>query len=147
MTRFHAASPADTAKFATSFAERLRAGDVVALRGGMGVGKTTFVREVARCFGVEDEVSRPTFSIVNVYRSTPPICHFDLYRISYADELDDTGYYEYLDSKSCILFIEWSEKITDELPPDTIYIDIERISDNERMFTINGGERFVNIGG
>ncbi len=113
----------------------------------MGVGKTTFMRAVGEYFGVADEVASPTFSIVNVYFSTPPICHFDLYRIASCDELDSTGYYDYLDSKNYIMFIEWSENISCELPSNTIYFDIKTISDTERTFTINGGERFASLVG
>ena len=129
------ASPAETQAFADALAAKLPGGTYLAFRGGLGVGKTTFCHGLARGLGCVDEVSSPTFSIVNYYRGPRPLAHFDMYRISSRDDLETTGYFDYLEA-GAILAVEWSENIAAALPPDTVYVTIQRIDDTTRRIWI-----------
>ena len=133
---FLSRSVEETERFAASFAARLRPGDVVALYGGLGMGKTAFVRGLAAGLHTTSEVSSPTFALVHEYEADIPICHFDMYRIRSEDDLYSTGFFDYLDS-GCILVIEWSENIEDDLPQDAWKIRLERgETENERRLMI-----------
>ena len=89
-------SAAETEKFARELAASLKPDDVLAFYGGLGMGKTTFVRGLALGLGSLDEVSSPTFSLVHEYRSTPKLYHFDMYRVTSFDDLYSTGFFDYL---------------------------------------------------
>ena len=86
-------SAAETEKFAQELAGKLKGNDVLAFFGGLGMGKTTFVRGLARGLGSSDEVSSPTFALVHEYRSTPKLYHFDMYRVASFDDLYSTGFF------------------------------------------------------
>ena len=93
MIRFLSRSTRETEEFAAAFAEKLRPGDVIACRGGMGAGKTAFARGLARGLGLTDEVSSPTFALVHEYtHGNISLYHFDMYRVSGFDELYSTGF-------------------------------------------------------
>lgn len=124
-------SPAQTEEAGAALARELRAGDVVALFGGMGMGKTAFVRGMAAGLGLVAEVSSPTFALVQEYGGNPPLVHFDMYRISGWDDLYATGFFEYLDA-GAILVVEWSEHIENALPPEAIRIRFTRRGETER---------------
>lgn len=111
---------------------------IVLLRGGMGAGKTTLVRAIAECAGSSDNVTSPTFAIVNQYLTPNDevIYHFDMYRIDKIEEALDFGVEEYLSSGD-LCFIEWPEKIEELLPEDAMVVTIEAPSPTERIFTIN----------
>ena len=132
-------------EFAESIGKLLRAGDVIAYKGGLGAGKTTFTRGLAVGLGLEDCVTSPTFALVNEYHGRINLYHFDMYRISNTDELEFTGFYDY-PLEDSVFAIEWSENIEKALPSGTIYISIERIDDEIREITIKGDERFADIG-
>lgn len=138
-------SAEETIEYAKKIGSLLKGGDIIAYKGGLGVGKTTFTRGLAVGMGLPDDVISPTFTLVNEYRGKFSLYHFDMYRIMDCDELETTGFYDYM-SDDNVLAIEWSENITDALPKNTIYINIARIDDNTREIVINGGERFENIG-
>lgn len=138
-------SPEETIAFARKIGALLHKGDVIAYRGGLGAGKTTFTRGLAIGAGLEDEVTSPTFALINEYRGAVTIYHFDMYRIGSMADLETTGFFDY-PSEESIFAIEWSENIEDALPDNTIYIDIRRIDDNIREITIQGDERFAGIG-
>ena len=138
-------SPEETIAFAEKVGRKLSGGDVIAYRGGLGAGKTTFTRGLAIGMGLPDEVSSPTFSLVNEYRGELTLYHFDMYRILNEEALETTGFYDYMDDSS-VIAVEWSENIEGCLPDNTIYIDIERISDNVRRITVKGDERFADLG-
>ncbi len=134
-------SAAETEKFARELAASLKPDDVLAFYGGLGMGKTTFVRGLAQGLGSLDEVSSPTFSLVHEYRSTPKLYHFDMYRVTSFDDLYSTGFFDYLET-GAILAIEWSENIEDALPDRTIRVTFERLEEEKRRITLEGGGRF-----
>lgn len=138
-------SPEETIAFAQKIGSLLKGGDIIAYKGGLGVGKTTFTRGLAVGMGLPDEVISPTFTLVNEYSGDITLYHFDMYRIMNSDDLETTGFYDYM-SDDNVLVIEWSENILDALPESTIYIELKRIDDDTREIVINGGKRFENIG-
>ncbi len=131
-------SPAETEAFAAELAQKLPRGTVLAFRGGLGAGKTTFTRGLARGLGSESEVSSPTFALVHEYESNPPLYHFDMYRISTMDDLYSTGFFDYLENGG-ILAIEWSENIEAALPEDTVYVTIRQDGPETRTILVEGG--------
>lgn len=139
MNKFISKSTTQTEKFAFDFAKTLKPHDVIAFIGGMGAGKTAFVRGLAKGINVTDEVSSPTFALVHEYHGDIPLYHFDMYRISDLDDLYSIGFFDYLDLDA-ILAIEWSENITDFLPQNTIFIKINKLNDDEREFIITHKE-------
>ena len=122
---------------AEALLERLEGRTVVALRGEMGAGKTTLIRAVAEVLGVEDQVTSPTFALVNQYAGGEGqrLFHFDFYRIEDEREAFDLGYEEYFYSGD-LCFVEWPEKIEPLLPEDTMVVKIEILGDTERRFVI-----------
>lgn len=139
-------SPEDTIKLGEKIGSLLKSGDVIAYSGGLGAGKTTITRGISIGLGLGDEVISPTFSLVNEYTgNNTRLYHFDMYRITSPDDLETTGFYDYLEDGG-ILAIEWSENIESELPENTIRINIDRIDDNTRKITIDGDDRFADIG-
>jgi len=138
-------SPEETIEFAKKIGSLLKAGDIVAYIGGLGAGKTTFTRGLAVGMGLADEVTSPTFALVNEYRGKINLYHFDMYRILSSDDLETTGFYDYMNGEN-VLAVEWSENISDALPDNTIYIKINRIDENSREIEIDGGERFADFG-
>ena len=101
----------------------------VAMRGEMGVGKTAFVRGFSSAFGIVG-VKSPTYTVVNEYRGSHRVFHFDMYRIESEDDLISIGYDDYISADGfCIA--EWSENIEDFLPEDVITVTVERLPENE----------------
>lgn len=137
-------SAAETIEVGKKIGSLLRGGDIIAFKGGMGAGKTTITHGIAIGMGLRDEVSSPTFALVNEYIGEDiSLCHFDMYRIS-ADELESIGFYDYL-TEDRVIAIEWSENVAEELPKGIITIEIERIGEDERKITVIGDERFDHI--
>ena len=113
---YHCRSTADTAAAAREIAGLLKGTETIAYFGNLGAGTTTFTRFLCEAFGVEDEVTSPTFAMVHEYHGPFPIYHFDMYRVDGPDRLYSTGYYDYL---GCgLMLIEWSENMESELPAD-----------------------------
>lgn len=128
-------SLADINEAAKTFVENMGDGKVFAFYGKMGAGKTTFVKAVCECLGVEDVITSPTFAIVNEYTSATTgeaIYHFDFYRIKKLDEVYDMGYEDYFYSGS-LCFLEWPELIEDLLPEDATKVTIEETADGARV--------------
>ena len=114
---------------------------VFAFYGDMGAGKTTFIKAVCDELGVAEQVTSPTFAIVNVYECSAPsgfstIYHFDFYRIKRIEEAYDMGCEEYFYSR-CLCFIEWPELVEDLLPENTVRVDIAQQPDGRRLITIS----------
>ncbi|MBR5819457.1 MAG: tRNA (adenosine(37)-N6)-threonylcarbamoyltransferase complex ATPase subunit type 1 TsaE [Alistipes sp.] len=122
-------------KVAEAVIESLDGRTVVALDAPMGAGKTTLVSRIAEYLGSEDDVTSPTFAIVNQYEGSRTIYHFDMYRIDKIEEALDFGSEEYLSSGELCL-VEWPEKIEALLPEDTMVVKIEVLSDTARRFII-----------
>ena len=111
------------------FAMNLEKGDFVAMRGDLGVGKTAFIRGMAKCLAPKARVQSPTYQIVNEYRGAEfPFYHFDMYRIDDEDSLTSTGYFDYIENGVCA--VEWSEKIEDFLPEEYYVVTILKRTDN-----------------
>ena len=143
-TEFVTHSAAETIEVGKIIGSRLRGGDIIAFKGGLGAGKTTITHGIALGMGLRDDVSSPTFAIVNEYIGDKlSLCHFDMYRIS-ADELERIGFYDYL-TNDRVLAIEWSENIADELPDGIITIEILRTGEDDRRIIVTGDERFDDI--
>ena len=137
MKTIRLASQEELPQVARAVIEQLGTRTVVALRGGMGAGKTTLIREIAAQLGATDTVTSPTFAIVNQYRGSDDrrICHFDFYRIDDIREAYDFGYEEYFYSGDLCL-VEWPEKIEPLLPDDVMEVRITVDSETGRTFEI-----------
>ena len=139
-------SPEETIAFAEKIGKLLRGGDIVAYRGGLGAGKTTFTRGLAVGMGLPDELSSPTFALVNEYRGKElTLYHFDMYRILNAESLETTGFYDYI-SEDAVIVCEWSENIADCLPENVITVTLEAVGENVRKITVEGDDRFDTAG-
>ncbi len=134
---FETHTAAETEQLGARLARALDGGGVVAMFGGLGMGKTAFTRGMAVGRGIDAEVSSPTFALVQDYGGTPPLVHFDMYRIDTWEDLYATGFFEYIDM-GAILAVEWSEQIEGALPDDAIRVTFERLSDTDRRITIEG---------
>ena len=133
-------SPEETEHIGEMLGRRLRPGTVVAYRGGLGMGKTAFTRGLARGLGCAGRVTSPTFTIVNEYDGATPLFHFDMYRLGSSDELFDIGWEDYL-TRGGVCAVEWSERVDDAMPADTLWVDTARGTDeSDRIITITGGE-------
>ena len=145
MIRVMTNSPEETIRFAEKIGKLLHGGDTVAYRGGLGAGKTTFTRGLAVGMGLPDEVSSPTFALVNEYRGkNVTMYHFDMYRIMNAEALETTGFYDYM-SEDSVIVCEWTENIEGCLPKNAVNITIEYLGDDAREITVEGDERFDNF--
>lgn len=131
-------SLSDLTQVAQQIIDHLSERPVVAFFGAMGAGKTTLIREIAEQMSVDDNVTSPTFAIVNQYQTQDrqTIYHFDFYRINRLEEAYDMGYEEYFYSGDVCL-IEWPEKVAELLPDNTLKITIEIIDETSRRITIS----------
>ena len=116
-------STAETESLGESLAARLKGGEVLALFGPMGMGKTAFTRGLARGLGVQGGVSSPTFALVHEHAGKIPLYHFDMFRVTSWDDLYSTGFFDYLESDG-VLVIEWSENIEGALPENAVRITV-----------------------
>ena len=127
MNTYISKSEADTISFAKKFASKLKKDDIIILDGELGSGKTKFTEGILEYFDLQNEISSPTFTIVNEYNATNfPIYHFDVYRLEDEDEFLAIGGEEYFEKGICI--IEWGELIENLLPKE--YIKISFLKDN-----------------
>ena len=139
MSEFITHSREETVSLAEKFSKTLKKGDVVAFFGDLGAGKTAFVSGISKGLGCAEAYS-PTFAIVNDYGGETPLIHFDMYRISTWEDLETTGYFDYLNAGS-IICVEWSENIINALPEKYIRIDISKLdNENDRRIIITGAE-------
>ena len=122
---------------AAEFLEAIGDNTIIAFRGHLGAGKTTFIKALCDRLGVEDNVCSPTFTIVNEYMaaSGEPVYHFDFYRIDSRREAEDLGLEEYFYS-GFLCLMEWPEKIEDLLPEETVEVRIEPIDETTRRITV-----------
>ena len=139
MAEFISHSQLETEEVGRKLAEKLPGGSVVAMYGDLGAGKTAFVRGMAKGMGLSCRVSSPTFTIVNEYLGERELIHFDMYRLSSADELFDIGWEDYL-SRGAVCAVEWSENVQDAFFGDEVVVRIEKLNDTDRKITIEGVE-------
>jgi tRNA threonylcarbamoyladenosine biosynthesis protein TsaE len=132
-----AVASADATKMlAVSFAEQINSTKTVVLNGELGSGKTFFVKQTCNAWGIRN-VSSPSFAIVNNYRNSKPVYHFDFYRIKNISELFDIGFNDYLNDNEAVIFIEWGNLVPEVLPKERIEINIEILGDTKRFFRFN----------
>ena len=137
-------SPAETEAVGAALSKILHPGAILAYRGDLGAGKTAFTRGLARGLGVSDPVTSPTYTIVNEYLGGRlPLFHFDMYRLHSSDDLWDIGWEDYLD-RGGICAVEWSENVADAME-DAIIITIEKLGDETRRITVEGGENLADL--
>ncbi|MDR1507762.1 MAG: tRNA (adenosine(37)-N6)-threonylcarbamoyltransferase complex ATPase subunit type 1 TsaE [Treponema sp.] len=117
-------SARETILLGEEFGKSLAAGNVVALSGGLGAGKTCFTKGIAAALGITEEVTSPTYTIVCEYEGFIPLRHIDAYRLSGEEDFCLMGGEE-LVSGNCVVVVEWPEKIAGLLPENTIFVDIE----------------------
>jgi len=133
-------SPAETVRIGRILGEGLKAGDVVALTGELGSGKTCLTQGIACGLGVPENyaVTSPTFTLINEYPGREAaLYHVDLYRLQGAADLADTGYEEYL-SGGGVMVIEWAEKVLEAVPVDALFVVMTYLEENVRKIEISG---------
>ena len=134
-------SPEETEAIGRKIAAKLLPGDIIAYYGDLGAGKTAFTRGLAAGLGVTEQVTSPTYTIVNEYLSgRMPLFHFDMYRLDSADDLFDIGWEDYL-ARGGVCAVEWSEQVADALPEGTVYVTLTRHPEHDgwRSITVEGG--------
>ncbi len=138
-------SPEETEAIGKRLGEMLTPGAVIAYQGDLGAGKTAFTRGVALGLGAKEPVTSPTYTIVNEYLSGKyPLFHFDMYRLASSDDLFDIGWEDYLE-RGGICAVEWSENVADAME-NAIVVTIEKLGEDTRRITIEGGENLADTG-
>ena len=133
-------SPEDTEALGERLGKILTPGTILAYRGDLGAGKTAFTRGLARGLGCTQQVTSPTYTIVNEYLGGRlPLFHFDMYRLRSSDDLFDIGWDDYLDRKG-ICAVEWSENVADAME-DPVTVTIEKMDENSRRITVERSEQ------
>lgn len=131
----------DTKKFGIELAGKLKPGDIIALIGDLGTGKTTLTKSIAEGLGITRMITSPTFTIVQEYtEGRLPLYHFDVYRINDLEEMYELGYEEYFFGQG-VCVVEWADQITELIPEDSIFIRIEYgENEDERIYEIENYE-------
>jgi tRNA threonylcarbamoyladenosine biosynthesis protein TsaE len=133
-------SVAETKQIASKFVKKLHGGEVIALYGDLGSGKTTFTQGIAGELGIKRHINSPTFILLRTYDvvSHPKIkrlYHLDLYRTQTAQDIEGLGLYEIMEEKDAIIVIEWPEKIGNKIPDQSIMIRFDYVDENKRKIT------------
>ena len=130
-------SPEETERLGEALAALLQSGDIIAYRGDLGAGKTAFTRGLARGLGCREQVTSPTYTIVNEYLSGRlPLFHFDMYRLASSDELWSIGWEDYLD-RGGVCAVEWSENVDDAME-NALWVTVESLGGDDRRITLEG---------
>ncbi|GGA41308.1 tRNA (adenosine(37)-N6)-threonylcarbamoyltransferase complex ATPase subunit type 1 TsaE [Psychrobacillus lasiicapitis] len=136
-------SEQETEKLAYQLADKLEPSDVLTLEGDLGAGKTTFTKSIAKGLGITRTVNSPTFTILKQYEGRVPLNHLDVYRLADSDE--DLGWDE-LFYGDAVSIIEWAHLIKEDLPPERLAIQIQRLEDDKRKFTFTPiGQRYERL--
>ena len=137
-------SPQETFLRGADVGRSARPGDIYALEGDLGAGKTVFTQGIAEGLGIKDPVNSPTFTILQVYEGGRlPLYHFDAYRLEDPEELAETGYEEYFYGEG-VTVIEWASRVEECLPPDCVHITINRddsSGDSTRLITFSDSRK------
>ena len=137
-------SPAETEAIGSALGKIIPAGTVIAYRGDLGAGKTAFPRGLARGLGCRELVTSPTYTIVNEYLGGRlPLFHFVMYRLRSSDDLWDIGWEDYLD-RNGVCAVEWSENVDDAME-GAVYITIEKLGEESRRITVEGGDFLADL--
>ena len=137
-------SPAETEAIGSALGKIINPGTVIAYRGDLGAGKTAFTRGLAKGLGCSEIVTSPTYTIVNEYLGGRiPLFHFDMYRLRSSDDLFDIGWDDYLD-RGGVCAVEWSENVDDAME-EAIYITMEKLGEDSRRITIEGGSVLADL--
>ncbi len=140
MQQFLCKSEEETEALGERLGRSSKPGEVYALEGDLGAGKTAFTRGFARGAGYIGRVTSPTFAIVGEYLGGRlPVFHFDLYRLGSSDELFDIGWEEYL-SRGGVCVVEWAQRCADAFDGDTVWVRFEKLGDEERRITLGCDE-------
>jgi tRNA threonylcarbamoyladenosine biosynthesis protein TsaE len=139
LTELVSSAPEETQALGERLARRLSPGAVVALRGGLGSGKTCLTKGIACGLGVRETVTSPTYTIISEYSGDLPLYHIDAYRLAGDDDFESTGAPELLGGNG-VAVIEWSERIPRSLPEGAITVTIEITGPQERVIHISGLE-------
>ncbi len=137
-------------RLASKVAESLENGGILGLIGNLGTGKTTFTKRICKYFGITENVKSPTFTYVIEYTSgRRPVYHFDVYRIMNPGEIYEIGFEDYIGEESSIVIVEWADNIIDEMPENTVYVEIEHNGEDTRRISIyklkNGEKEYVDL--
>lgn len=143
-------SPEETMDFAQNFTQGLKGGEVLALTGDFGSGKTTFLKGLAEGLGIKEVITSPTFVILKEYRILRPMIHLggvskrlgkfvhiDAYRAETIDDIKSVGIEDFLGRSDVVMAIEWAEKIREILPKNTIYINFKHLDEHKREISLN----------
>ena len=137
-------SPLETERVGEALAKILTPGAIIAYTGDLGAGKTAFTRGLARGLGCTEQVTSPTYTIVNEYLSgRMPLFHFDMYRLASAEDLWDIGWEDYLD-RGGVCAVEWSENVTEAME-HAIWVRIEKLDGDQRRITMEGEMDFAAV--
>jgi tRNA threonylcarbamoyladenosine biosynthesis protein TsaE len=139
MVELESSSPEDTERIGAALAGELRVGDVVAVEGELGTGKTTFIRGACRALGVTAPVTSPTYTLGNRYRGVVPVSHLDLYRfttLAEADWGDLEGYFE-----NAVVFVEWPGAGTEFLPSARADVRLQHAGERLRLIRLSSPEK------
>lgn len=142
--RYETNAPEETEAVGAALGRVLTPGTILAYRGDLGAGKTAFTRGLARGLGCKEQVTSPTYTIVNEYLGGRlPLFHFDMYRLRSSEDLWDIGWEDYLD-RGGVCAVEWSENVEDVME-DAVLITIEKTGEDSRRITIEGGEKLADL--
>ena len=137
-------SPEQTEALGFALGQRLCPGDIIAYKGDLGAGKTAFTRGLAKGLGCTEQVTSPTYTIVNEYLSGRlPLFHFDMYRLSSSEDLWGIGWDDYLD-RNGVCAVEWSENVEDAME-NALWVTIESLGGDRRRITLEGEKDLADL--
>lgn len=131
----------ETIEAGVYFAKKLRGGEILALNGDLGSGKTTFIKGLAQGLGIKENITSPTFVLLKEYQTLKSnlrggiLVHVDAYRIERSEDIESVGIEDYFNHRDVILAVEWAEKIKKILPKDRINISFETLDENRRKIS------------
>ena len=128
--------PEETMRLGEELASELKEGDVVALVGELGTGKTTLVKGIALGLFVREPVTSPSFLLARTYQGRVPLHHLDAYRIDHVSELREVGLDEFLPPEEGITAVEWADRVEELIPPGSLWIELEHLSGDRRKLTL-----------
>ncbi len=130
-------TPEQTFQLGEEVGKKAKFGEVWCLTGGLGAGKTLFVKGIAKGLGFEGMVTSPTFNLQNIYEGRLPLYHFDWYRLNQSREVEDIGWSEWL-SREGVVVVEWGDKFMNLFPPQVIKMAFEPYTENGRRLILEG---------